>query len=81
MAFAVNDNEKFISLQMDTDKAAATALPALETEMLLEEDAIIWSPPLGTEADGVGSTLLESIDYISKIGAAVQRFDTEEGAL
>ena len=80
-SIGVNGYEKFISLQMDADKADATALPALETEMLLEENAIIWSPPLGTEAGGVGSTLLESIDYISKIGTAVQRFDTEEGAL
>ena len=65
--------------QMAAEKATASASAALEVELLLQEGAITWSPSLGTEAAGVGSTLLESLEYVSKIGGAVGRFDAEEG--
>ena len=57
-----------------------TAVPApLEIELLLQEGNLNWSPSLGTEAAGVGNSLLESLEYISKIGGAVERLDSEEG--
>ena len=57
-----------------------TAVPApLELQLLLQEGNLDWSPSLGSEAAGVGNTLLESVEYISKIGAAVERIDSEEG--
>jgi hypothetical protein len=67
--------------QMEAEKAPETVPAALEVELLLQEGAITWSPSLGTETAGVGSTLLESLEYIANIGAAVGRFDSEEGLL
>ena len=66
---------------MEAEKAPATVSAALEVELLLQEGAITWSPSLGTEAAGVGSTLLKSLEHIVSIGAAVGRFDSEEGSL
>ena len=64
--------------QMRTKKDPGGSAP-LEIELLLQEGDICWSPPLGTESAGVGSTVLESVEYISNIGAAVERIDSEEG--
>lgn len=68
-------------LQMQTEQPAQAASAALEVEMVLQEDSIICTPQLGTEAQGVGTSLLETIAHISNIGMAVKRFDVDEGAV
>ena len=68
-------------LQMQTEQAAQAASAALEVEMVLQEDNIICTPQLGTEAQGVGASLLETIAHISNIGTAVERFDADEGTV
>ena len=64
--------------QMKTEKEPGASAP-LEIELLLQEGDIGWSPSLDSEGAGVGSTVLESIEHISKIGGAVERIDSEEG--
>lgn len=64
--------------QMSTEKNPGASAP-LEIELLLQEGDISWRPSLDTESTGVRGTVLESVEYISKIGAAVERIDSEEG--
>ena len=69
-----------IMKQMMAKKEQGAGAP-MEVKLLLQEGDISWTPSLGAEDGGVGMTVLESVEYISKIGAAVERIDSEEGPL